>query len=86
MSRYVGVVISNVVGGCPVSSGVVKAAGVRRVSGSGKASAGYYPPGHRKRSVEDNRDRTRTKPSTAPRRHLGADNFLGLKTSFMGIE
>ena len=34
-----------------MSLGVIKAAGVRRVSGSGMASAGYYPPGHRKRAV-----------------------------------
>ena len=38
----------NIMGGCPASSGVIKAAGVRRVSGSGMASAGYFPPGREK--------------------------------------
>ena len=64
------VVVSNVVGGCPVSLGVIKAAGVCRVSGSGMASAGYYPPGHQKRAVEDkpgqNSDKTFHFPTPAP--------------------
>ena len=43
----------NIMGGCPASSGVIKAAGVRRVSRSGLAPAGHCPPGHQKRAVED---------------------------------
>ena len=43
---YVSVVISNVLGGCPVSLGVIKAAGVRGVSESGMAFTGHYPLGH----------------------------------------
>ena len=73
----------NIMGGCPASSGVIKAAGVRRVSRSGMAFAGYYPPGHRNAQWRTNRDRTRTKPSTAPRRHLSANDLCGLKASFL---
>ena len=44
---YVGVVISNVMGGCPVSLGVIKAAGVRGVSRSDIALQATTPPAPR---------------------------------------
>ena len=74
----------NVMGGCPASSGVIKAAGVRRVSRSGLALAGHCPPGHQKRAVEDkpgqNSDKTFHCPTPAPRRR----RFFGLKNLFYG--
>ena len=58
-------------GGCPASSGVIKAAGVRRVSRSGMTFAGYYPRAP-KRAVEDkpgqNSDKTFHCPTLAPER------------------
>ena len=80
---YVGVVIYNVVGGCPVSLGVIKAAGVRGVSASGMASTGHYPPGTKNAQWRTNWDETQTKPFTAPRRCLSANDLFGLKASFL---
>ena len=66
-----------------MSLGVIKAAGVLGVSGSGMASAGHCPsPGTKNAQWRTNWIVTQTKPSTAPRRHLGADDLFGLKNLF----